>query len=47
MLVQGAPLFLVLGAAGIAAAIAVFRASAGWKGKNKEELDREVEKYTK
>ena len=47
MLVQGAPLFLVLGAVGIAAAIVVFRASAGWKGKNKEELDRQVGKYTK
>ena len=47
MIVTGAPLFLVLGAVAIVGVIALFRASSSWKGKTKEEMDREVEKYTK
>ena len=47
MIVTGAPLFLVLGGIGIAVAIAAFRASGNWKEKNKEEVNREVEKLTK
>ena len=47
MIVSGAPLFLVLGGIGIAVAIAAFRSSGSWKEKNREELSREVDKYTK
>ena len=47
MIVQGAPILMTLGAAAIVGVIALFHASRNWKGKTKEELDREVEKYTK
>ena len=47
MTVQGAPIFLTLGAVAVTGVIALFCASGSWKGKNREELDREVEKRTK
>ena len=47
MIVQGAPVFLALGAVIIAVAVAVFRASGSWKDRNREEVNREIEKYTK
>ena len=47
MIVTGAPVFLTLGAAAIVGVIALFRASGSWKGKSREDMDRQVEKYTK
>ena len=47
MIVQGAPVFLALGAVAVAVAVAVFRASGSWKDRNREEVNREIEKYTK
>ena len=47
MIVSGAPILMTLGAAAIVGVIALFHASRNWRGKTKEELDREVEKLTK
>ena len=47
MIVSGAPLYLTVSALAILVAIGLFRASGNWRGKTREELDREVEKYTK
>ena len=40
-------MFLTLGAMSIILAIAVFRAGGSWRTKNREEQNREIEKYTK
>jgi len=46
-MIRMGPNYLALGAMVLVAVIALFRASGNWRGKNREELDKEIEKYTK
>ena len=46
-MIWSGPNYLTLWAMVLVGVVAVFHASRNWRGKNREELDKEVEKYSK